>query len=90
MNTPDVIYLQWHGDGDPSDTPENFKPVGDEVTWCADKIFEHDVKYLLSTPAREHAEELREFIEQVSMGVGSFEHIDDAAMAAHVLLAKIK
>lgn len=40
---PKVIYLQYHGDGEPDDE----SPVRDaDVTWCRDKIFEHDLEYV--------------------------------------------
>ena len=42
---PTIIYLQWYGDGDPSDG-EPLDPVN-EVTWCADQIFERDFEYRL-------------------------------------------
>jgi hypothetical protein len=43
MNEPDVIYLQFHGDGNPDDEGT----VRDaDVTWCRDQIFEHDIKYV--------------------------------------------
>lgn len=41
--TPKTIYLQWFGE----DGPELCgTPVNGEVSWCEDKVFEHDVKYL--------------------------------------------
>jgi hypothetical protein len=42
---PAVIYLQYYGDGEPDDE----SPVRDnDVTWCRDKIFESDIKYVRS------------------------------------------
>ena len=44
--SPSSIYLQWHGDGDEPDTtpiPEDCKEF---VTWCEDKVFTHDVRYV--------------------------------------------
>jgi hypothetical protein len=41
--SPVEIFLQWHGDADPNE-------IGDvepsEVTWCADQVFRHDVRYV--------------------------------------------
>ena len=51
---PNIIYLQWHGEPyyngtiDPDST-------GREVTWCVDRIWDVDIKYLLATPEREAA-----------------------------------
>jgi hypothetical protein len=40
---PERIWLQYHGDCDPSDDG----PVHDEdVTWCRTDIFEHDIEYV--------------------------------------------
>ena len=50
MGAPDRIYLQWHGDADPADYPNGPDPSLDDVTWCADKIYEHDIEYV---PANE-------------------------------------
>lgn len=47
-SAPEVIYLQYHGDGEPDDE----SPVRDcDVTWCRDRIFEHDLKYVRPPPA---------------------------------------
>ena len=43
---PKVIYLQWYGSGSPDDLGEVCE---EEVTWCREKIFEHDFKYVLAT-----------------------------------------
>lgn len=42
--TPAAIFLQWHGDAEPSDCYD--PPEESEVTWCRERIFEHDVKYV--------------------------------------------
>ena len=40
---PDLLYLQWHGDGEPDD----FGSVCElEVTHHRNRIFEHDILYL--------------------------------------------
>lgn len=49
MGAPDRIYLQWHGDADPADYPNGPDPSLDDVTWCADKIYEHDIEYVPAT-----------------------------------------
>ena len=46
MSAPKKIYLQWHGDADPADYPDGPDPDQSDVTWCADKIFEHDIEYV--------------------------------------------
>lgn len=44
---PDVIWLQCHGDDDPAYSPNDLVDVtSDDVTWCWEKIFENDVKYI--------------------------------------------
>jgi len=43
------LWLQWHGDGNPEDDGEVCES---EVTWCREKIFDHDVEYV-------HADEIR-------------------------------
>ena len=40
--SPSAIYLQWHGDSEPSDDPVCIT----EVTWHWEPIFPHDVKYI--------------------------------------------
>lgn len=46
---PLSLWLQWHGDGNPDDEGE---VAESEVTWCREKIYEHDVEYV-------HADEIR-------------------------------
>jgi len=60
---PEKIWVQWYGD----DLPEEFDPdwLGDGVTWCTDKINEHDVCYVTEESAvlaqqRNHAQGYRE------------------------------
>mgnify|MGYP001566511809 CR=1 FL=1 len=44
MNSPpDVIWLQFHGDAAPDD--DDGPVCSDDVTWCDDKIFDHDIPY---------------------------------------------
>jgi hypothetical protein len=38
---PDNLYLQWHGDSEPTDSPISVQ----DVTWSRDKIWPHDVEY---------------------------------------------
>jgi hypothetical protein len=40
---PVKIYLQWDGDGDPSDTPIEKRG---EICWCQDRIFNGDIEYV--------------------------------------------
>jgi hypothetical protein len=40
--SPVRIFLQWNGDAEPGDT----EPCLQEVTWCKDRIFLHDVEYV--------------------------------------------
>lgn len=42
-NAPNKIWLQWHGDGNPDEPGE---PDPADVTWCQDKINEHDIEYV--------------------------------------------
>lgn len=44
--SPEEIYLQVHGDGDPTDDA----PIDwSEVTWSAHRVFQHDVKYVVAS-----------------------------------------
>lgn len=50
---PTIIFLQWHGDAEPS---ESFDPPEEsEVTWCRERIFEHDLKYVRADVADNQA-----------------------------------
>lgn len=44
---PNRIWLQWHGDEAPGEDGKFHEPdpCHEDVTWCQDKIFEHDVEY---------------------------------------------
>lgn len=44
MDSPQYIWLQWVGDAKYVEDDTDIDP-GD-VTWCQDKIFKHDVKYV--------------------------------------------
>ena len=44
MDAPGKLWLQWWGDDSPDDGEPN--PCDEGATWCADKIFEHDVLYI--------------------------------------------
>jgi hypothetical protein len=48
MNPPELIYLQWWGDVNLEEMSEleRLDTGGIEATWCADKIYEHDVEYV--------------------------------------------
>lgn len=54
MKPPEIIYLQWNGDG--------------ESTWCIDQIEDNDVVYVLQsalTTAQEEITASRNFIEDI-------------------------
>jgi hypothetical protein len=44
-NLPKRIYLQIDADGE---TPEDFKDLSG-VSWCADKIYDNDIAYVLES-----------------------------------------
>lgn len=44
LNPPDKIYLQFYGDQEPPSEPTEHN----DITWCKDLIWEHDVLYLRS------------------------------------------
>lgn len=41
---PNVIYLQYHGDGAPDDVEG--EPRDSDVTWCCDQIYKSDIRYV--------------------------------------------
>ena len=43
---PDRIYIQWYGEGHPDEFNADFELPCDEITWCKDKIFDHDIEYV--------------------------------------------
>lgn len=43
LNPPVRIFLQWNGDQEPDPTET---VCLSEVTWCADRVFKHDVEYI--------------------------------------------
>jgi len=47
LNPPDKIYLQFYGDQEPPSEPTEH----DDITWCQDSIWEHDILYLRSDKA---------------------------------------
>jgi len=42
---PSEIWLQWHGDSDPSDDSPVSEP---DVTWSRDRVFDTDIRYILA------------------------------------------
>lgn len=42
--SPSSIYLQWHGDAEPSEFCDGPEPS--DVTWAKEKIWDHDLKYI--------------------------------------------
>jgi septal ring factor EnvC (AmiA/AmiB activator) len=61
MNTPSRIFLQWHGDAEPSESYD--PPLECEVTWCRERVFEHDIKFE-STDRLEQLERELDFSEK--------------------------
>jgi hypothetical protein len=58
-NIPKIIYLQIDADGE---TPEDFKDLSG-ISWCADKIHDNDIEYVLSSELaalKEENERLKE------------------------------
>ena len=52
---PDYIWLQLHGDADPTDYNQPADCKSGDVTWCWEPIYAHDVKYVrVSEPDFEH------------------------------------
>jgi len=47
QTTPQEIWLQWHGDGDP-DIGDSISET--DVTWSREKIYQADIKYIISKP----------------------------------------
>ncbi len=45
---PEIIYLQWVGADKDDVTAEELamRPSPGDVTWCSDKMFDTDVKYV--------------------------------------------
>lgn len=39
---PKELWLQWYGDG----APEDGEPERENITWCEDNIYAHDVHYI--------------------------------------------
>jgi hypothetical protein len=48
---PSSIFLQWYGDQFPSDCDEE----PSDVTWCKDKVFTYDVRYIKAESTLAHA-----------------------------------
>lgn len=61
--SPSSIYLQWQGDSDDCDEPVPEESL-EFVTWCEDKVFDHDVRYVRG----DLADEMRAIIYEVSTG----------------------
>lgn len=49
VHAPVRIFLQWNGDQEPDPTET---PSLADVTWCADRVFEHDIEYVQSDGLR--------------------------------------
>jgi len=46
---PRFSWLQWYGDGEPQDGDP---AKGEEISWCHEPVFKHDVKYIRADLAR--------------------------------------
>jgi len=47
MNTPPKeLWLQWYGDRSPDEMLPRDDIYTTDVTWCTEKMFSHDVKYV--------------------------------------------
>ena len=53
VDAPGRIFLQWNGDAEPSPTQP---PSLADVTWCKEKVFEHDEEYVRLADYRELAD----------------------------------
>lgn len=64
---PERIWLQYHGDADPADYPEDQYPDDSEVSWCYEPIFEHDIEYVTvdyhQKKMDEYAQQYKEMLE---------------------------
>jgi hypothetical protein len=71
QNIPKTIYLQI-GKECPD---EDFKDLS-EVSWCAEKIFENDIEYVLKENEEESEKELEERTERNTVLIDAFcEHL---------------
>lgn len=52
---PDILWLQYYGDAEPEDTPVD----SNDVSWCVDKIFDHDIKYIRAEALRRTVDNAR-------------------------------
>ena len=78
MGAPDRIYLQWHGDADPADYPNGPDPSLDDVTWCADKIYEHDIEYVPANEVTRLRAELAVARSELAVSVGHLSRLAEA------------
>jgi len=80
---PEVIFLQWYGDSEPYNGEIN----SSDVSWCIDKIYEHDIQYvrhdiyaadILTTKKnleRQNAEQLAEREESYGLALSISQHV---------------
>ncbi len=90
---PKVIYLQWCGadKGDVSAEELATPPPPGEVTWCADKQFDTDEKYVLAGSLEQERDELRTalqhahlyFLQSNKLTVDDREMLDEMWAALH-------
>ena len=76
-NPPEYIWLQYHGDVDPADYPDDDEgPHLSEVSWCWEKIFDYDIEYIradeaarLHSVVESQAAQIDELEEQLAQGL---------------------
>ena len=61
-NPPAAIYLQWHGDAEPSDDPVCIT----EVTWHWESIFPADIQYIRADLVAAQRDALVDFTRNVA------------------------
>ncbi len=95
MKKPTTIYLQWYGEGGPNDG-EVFPSKGD-VTWCHDKIFDHDIEFVAAPTVPDEVVELLKrsyaLIDAMMPGVKhialqNYSELNDVPVAIRAALAK--
>jgi hypothetical protein len=95
-NIPKTIYLQIDADGE---TPNDFKDLSG-ISWCADKIYDNDIEYVLSSELaalKEENEKLRDELKGLAKTTGMVvtvqgktlvEGVDFTCIGGTIVLAK--
>jgi predicted esterase len=63
-DAPERIWLQLYGDASPDDGPVDYR--NNEVTWCWENIFEHDIEYIRADIHSAEVERLREALRRAA------------------------